>query len=129
MARYWPNASFVTDIRSFSRFLRSIDVAVPAVLGIHVIIDKYATHKHAKVRARLPARTHWHVHFIPAYSSWLNLVERFFALITDRTIRRGSFRCLKELIGKIDHVVSHHNQGCKAFTWTATADSILSKLQ
>jgi putative transposase len=68
------------------------------------------------------------MHFIPTYSSWLNQVERFFALITDRAIRRGSFRSVKELVAKIDHFISHYNQNCKPFTWTATADSILAKL-
>lgn len=115
--------------QEFLAFLRSIDAAVPAELDIHVIVDNYATHKHAKVKAWLAARPRWHVHFIPTYSSWLNLVERFFALITDRAIRRGSFRSVKDLIAKIDHFVSHHNQNCKPFMWTASADSILSKLQ
>lgn len=115
--------------QEFLAFLRSIDAAVPAELDIHVIVDNYATHKHVKVKAWLAARPRWHVHFIPTYSSWLNLVERFFALITDKAIRRGSFRSVKELIGKIDHFVSHYNQNCKPFMWTATADSILSKLQ
>lgn len=115
--------------QEFLAFLRSIDAAVPAELDIHVIVDNYATHKHVKVKAWLAARPRWHVHFIPTYSSWLNLVERFFALITDKAIRRGSFRSVKELIGKIDHFVSHYNQNSKPFIWTATADSILSKLQ
>lgn len=114
--------------QEFLAFLRSIDAAVPAVLDIHVIVDNYSTHKHAKVKTWLAARPRWHVHFIPTYSSWLNLVERFFALITDKAIRRGSFRCVKELVAKIDQFVSHHNQQCKPFVWTATADSILSKL-
>ena len=69
------------------------------------------------------------MHFIPTYSSWLNLVERFFALITDKAIRRGSFRSVRELVHKIDHFVAHHNTNCKPFIWTATADSILAKLQ
>ncbi len=68
------------------------------------------------------------MHFIPTYSSWLNQVERFFALITDKAIRRGSFGSVKQLIKRIDHFVSHYNENCKPFVWTASADSILEKL-
>ena len=115
--------------QEFLGFLRAIDQAVPADLEIHVILDNYATHKHPKVKAWLAARPRWHLHFIPTYSSWLNLVERFFALISDKTIRRGSFRSVRDLVAKIDHFVTHYNQTCKPFVWTATADSILAKLQ
>jgi putative transposase len=115
--------------QEFLAFLRAIDKAVPPQLDIHAIVDNYSTHKHPKVKAWLAAHPRWHLHFIPTYSSWLNLVERFFALITDKAIRRGSFRSVPQLIAKIDHFVSHHNQNCKPFVWTATADSILAKLQ
>jgi putative transposase len=110
-------------------FLRAIDKAVPEHLDIHAIVDNYSTHKHPKVKAWLAARPRWHLHFIPTYSSWLNLVERFFALITDKAIRRGSFRSVKELTAKINHFVTQYNQNCKPFMWTATADSILAKLE
>jgi putative transposase len=115
--------------QEFLGFLRTIDKAVPADLEIHVVLDNYATHKHAKVKAWLAARPRWHLHFIPTYSSWLNLVERFFAHISDKTIRRGSFHSVRDLITKIDHFVTHYNRTCKPFVWTATADSILAKLQ
>ena len=115
--------------QEFLAFLRAIDKAVPARLDIHAIVDNYSTHKHPKVKAWLAARPRWHLHFIPTYSSWLNLVERFFALITDKAIRRGSFRSVSQLIAKIDHFVAHHNQNSNPFVWTATADSILAKLQ
>lgn len=115
--------------QEFLAFLRAIEAAVPAELDIHVIVDNYSTHKHAKVKAWFAARARWHVHFTPTYSSWVNLVERFFALITDKAIRRGSFRSVNELVGKIDHFVTHYNQNCQPFVWTATADSILAKLQ
>jgi putative transposase len=114
--------------QEFLGFLRAIDQAVPPDLDIHIVLDNYATHKHPKVKAWLAARPRWHLHFIPTYSSWLNLVERFFALISDKTIRRGSFHSVRDLIAKIDHFVTHHNQTCKPFVWTATADSILAKL-
>lgn len=115
--------------QEFLAFLRRIEAAVPAGLDVHLIVDNYSTHKHAKVKAWLARRPHWHIHFIPTYSSWLNLVERFFALITAKAIRRGSFRSVKELVGKIDHFVTQHNKHCKPFVWTATADSILAKLE
>ena len=115
--------------QEFMSFLREIDKAVPEHLDIHAIVDNYSTHKHPKVKAWLAARPRWHLHFIPTYSSWLNLVERFFALITEKAIRRGSFRSVKDLTAKIKHFVAHYNQNCKPFMWTATADSILDKLQ
>jgi putative transposase len=80
------------------------------------------------VRAWLATRPRWNMHFIPTYSSWLNQVERFFGLITDKTIRRGSFSSVKDLVAKIDHFVASYNKSCKPFAWTATADSILEKL-
>jgi putative transposase len=115
--------------QEFLSFLREIDNAVPQHLDIHAIVDNYSTHKHPKVKAWLAARPRWHLHFIPTYSSWLNLVERFLALITDKAIRRGSFRSVKDLTAKINHFVTHYNQNCKPFMWTATADSILAKLE
>jgi len=115
--------------QEFLSFLREIDKAVPQALDVHCIVDNYSAHKHPKVKAWLAARPRWHMHFIPTYSSWLNQVERFFALITGNAIRRGSFGSVKQLIKRIDQFVSHYNENCKAFTWTASADSILAKLQ
>ncbi len=95
---------------------------------IHLIVDNYATHKHAKVRNWLAARPRFHLHFTPTYSSWLNQVERWFGLITQQAIRRGSFKSVKELIAKINYFVHHYNRNSKPFAWTATADSIFQKL-
>jgi putative transposase len=114
--------------QEFLAFLRSIDKAVPAELDVHCIVDNYASHKHPKVKAWLADRPRWHMHFVPTYSSWLNQVERFFAIITDKAIRRGSFTSVKELTNKIDSFVNQYNENCKPFTWAATADSILEKL-
>ena len=114
--------------QEFLSFLRDIDKAVPADLDIHCIVDNYATHKHPKIKAWLASRPRWHMHFIPTYSSWLNQVERFFALITDKAILRGSFTSVKQLVQRIDQFVAHHNATCKPFRWTATTDSILEKL-
>jgi len=115
--------------QEFLSFLRHIEDAVPADLDIHMVADNYATHKHAKVKAWIAAHPRWHVHFVPTYSSWLNQVERFFAIITDKAIRRGSFRSVKGLVRKIETFVEHYNTASKPFVWTATADSILAKLQ
>ena len=114
--------------QEFLAFLREIDKAVPAELDVHCICDNYATHSHPKVKAWLATKPRWHLHFIPTYSSWLNQVERFFALITDKAIRRGSFTSVKHLVQRIDHFVALHNANCQPFKWTATADSILAKL-
>lgn len=115
--------------QEFLEFLRRIDKSVPAELDVHCIVDNYSSHKHPKVKAWLVARPRWHLHFIPTYSSWLNQVERFFSIITNKAIRRGSFRSVKDLTSKIDHFVTHYNQNCKPFMWTATADSIIAKLE
>ncbi len=114
--------------QEFLSFLREIDKAVPQDVDVHCIADNYASHKHPKVRAWLAQRPRWHMHFVPTYSSWLNQVERFFAIITDKAIRRGSFKSVKELTKKIDNFVKQYNENSKPFTWTATADSILEKL-
>jgi putative transposase len=128
------NGTVLTDCKprhrhqEFLAFLRNIEANVPAEMDIHLIVDNYSTHKHTKVKAWLARRPHWHIHFTPTYSSWLNMVERFFALITEKAIRRGSFSSVKDLVHKIDHFVSQYNKTCSPFTWTATADSILEKL-
>ena len=114
--------------QEFLSFLREIDTAVPPELDIHCIVDNYATHSHPKIKAWLASRARWHMHFIPTNRYWLNQVERFFALITDKAIRRGSFTSVQQLVQRIDQFVTHHNANCQPFQWTATADSILQKL-
>jgi putative transposase len=114
--------------QEFVSFLRQIDANVPRDLDIHLVLDNYAAHKHEKVRGWLARHPRYHLHFVPTYSSWLNQVERWFALITQRAIRRGSFRSVKELTAKIDQFVSNYNKTAKPFTWVATADSILAKI-
>ena len=115
--------------QEFLSFLREIDSSVPLELDIHMVVDNYATHKHPRVKAWMAARPRWHVHFIPTYSSWLNQVERFFAIITDKAIRRSSFKSVRELVRKIETFVQQYNKASKPFVWTATADSILAKIQ
>jgi transposase len=114
--------------QEFLAFLRGLDQCVPPDLDVHLIVDNYATHKHPKVRTWLAQRPRYHVHYTPTYSSWLNQVERWFGLITQQAIRRGSFRSVKELIEKIENFVRHYNRSHRPFVWTATADSILQKI-
>lgn len=114
--------------QEFLSFLRHIDANVPVALDVHLIIDNYAAHKHPKVRAWLASRPRYHVHYTPTYASWLNQVERWFGLITQQSIRRGSFRSVGELIRNIQKFVENYNKNARPFMWTATADSIFAKM-
>lgn len=114
--------------QEFRAFLRQIEKAVPPGLAIHLVLDNYATHKTASVARWLRARPHWCMHFIPTHSSWLNQVERFFAAITQQSIRRGSFSSVPQLKAAILAYIDHHNVSPKPFRWTATANSILGKV-
>ena len=115
--------------QEFLSFLRHVDRNVPAAFDVHLIVDNYATHKHPKVKAWLAQRPRYHVHYTPTYASWLNQVERWFALITQQAIRRGSFSSVKDLVTKIDLFVENYNAHSRPFVWTATAQSILDKVQ
>lgn len=115
--------------QEFLQFLRHIEASVPAELTVHLIVDNYATHKHPKVRRWLAARPRFHIHYTPTYASWLNQVEIWFNIISQRAIRRGTFRNVRELVTKIDDFVRHYNQRSQPFMWTATADSILQKIE
>jgi transposase len=115
--------------QEFIGFLNHLNHQVPAELAVHLIADNYATHKHPKVKSWLVRHERFHIHYTPTYASWLNQVERWFGLITQRAIRRGSFRSMRELIRKIDSFVTHYNASSRPFIWTVTADSILNKLQ
>ena len=129
------NGQVLTDCHSrhrhqeFLSFLRRIDAAVPPMLAVHVVLDNNAVHKHAAVKGWLARHSRYHLHFVPTYSSWLNQVERWFSLITQRAIRRGSFRSVKELVQKIDQFVTTYNAQAKPFAWVATAESILVKIE
>ena len=111
------------------KFLKLIDEQTPAELDLHLIVDNYATHKHPRVQAWLKRHRRFHVHFIPTGSSWLNLIERWFREITDKRIRRGSFRSVEQLIQAISDYIQQHNQSPKPFVWTAKADEILAKVR
>ena len=101
---------------------------MPARLDVHLIVDNHATHKHPKVKEWLAKRPRYHMHFTPTYSSCLNQVERWYGLITQQAIRRGSFESVRQLVQKIQHYVEH-NVHKRPFVWTATAESILAKIE
>jgi putative transposase len=115
--------------QEYLSFLKHVDENVPRTLDIHLVIDNYATHKHATVKRWLAIHDRWHVHYTPTYSSWLNQVEIWFNLITQRAIRRGTFKSVKELVRKIGDYIQYYNRHPKPFAWTATADSILEKIK
>ena len=115
--------------QEFLAFLRHIDANIPEALDIHLIVDNYATHKHPKVRAWLARRPRYHMHYTPTYASWINQVERWFGLITQQAIRRGSFASVKELTRKINAFVDQYNAQARPFVWVATAESILAKIK
>ncbi len=112
----------------FRKFLDVIEVQVPADLDVHLILDNYGTHKTAIIRNWLAKRPRFHVHFTPTYGSWLNLVERWFAELTNKRIRRGAFRSVKELESAIREFIEVHNEDPKPFVWTRTADQILDSI-
>ena len=113
----------------FRRFLDEIEANVPADLDVHLIWDNYATHKTKAIRDWLAKRPRWHVHLTPTASSWLNQVERFFALLTERQIRRGVHRSVEELEAAINAFLDHHNANPKAFRWIKSADDILAAVE
>ena len=117
--------------QEFVKFLDKIDATVVKEPGltIHLVMDNYGTHKTPRVKRWLQRHPEYHLHFIPTSSSWLNQVERFFAEITEKRIRRGAFRSVAELERAIMDYLEHHNQDPKPFVWTATAELILSKVQ
>jgi putative transposase len=114
--------------QEFLSFLRHLEAQVPSQLDLHLIVDNYGTHKHAKVKTWLARRARFHLHYIPTYSSWLNQVERWFGLITQRAIRRGSFTSVTDLRRQIERFVADWNHHPQPFVWTATAASIFAKL-
>jgi len=115
--------------QEFLDFLRQIDQQTPPELELHLIADNYVTHKHNKVKIWLARHPRFHLHFTPTYSSWLNQVERWFALITERAIRRNSFSSVRQLRQQIDLFVQRYNADATPFRWIATADSILKKIE
>jgi transposase len=114
--------------KKFISFLKEIDTAVDKVLDLHLIVDNYSTHKTKQVQNWLKRHKCFKLHFIPTSSSWLNLVERFFALIIEDAIRRGVFKSVAEPEAAIAAYLTNHNATSKPFVWTKSADVILSKV-
>jgi len=112
----------------FRRFLDTIEDNVPPELDVHLIMDNYATHKTPPIQRWFVKRPRFHVHFTPTAASWLNLVERWFAALTEKRIRRGSFRSTRELETAIRTFLDHHKTQPKPFVWTKSADAILDSL-
>jgi transposase len=114
--------------QEFRQFLDVIEVQVPAGLEVHIMVDNYGTHKTAIIRKWFAKRPRFHVHCTPTYGSWINLVERWFAELTNQRIRRGVFRSVKDLEGAIREYIDVHNEDPKPFVWTKTADQILASI-
>jgi transposase len=115
--------------QDFVAFLREIDEQVEPDLEIHVVLDNLSTHKAPPVHRFMLRHPRFHLHFTPTYASWLNLVERFFGLLTEQALRRGSFTSIPRLRAAILEYVANHNERNKPFRWTKTADEILEKLR
>ncbi|PJB72319.1 MAG: IS630 family transposase, partial [Alphaproteobacteria bacterium CG_4_9_14_3_um_filter_47_13] len=114
--------------QEFIRFLQIINVKTPPELDLHLIVDNYGTHKHIRVQRWLKRHPRFHLHFIPTSSSWVNMVERWFREITDKRIRRGSFKSVPDLIKAIMQYIETNNQNPHIFTWTATVERIMTKI-
>jgi transposase len=114
--------------QEFLRFLKLIDAAVPKDLDLHLVLDNYATHKTPQVKAWLIKHPRFHLHFTPTSGSWLNLVERWFAELTNRKLRRSAHRSVTELEADIRRWINTWNADPKPFIWTKTADQILETL-
>jgi transposase len=112
----------------FRKFLDTIEANVPAKLDVHLILDNYGTHKTARIRNWLAKRPRFHLHFTPTSASWLNLVERWFAALTEKQLRRGVHRSTKELQAAIAAFINNHNKNPKPFVWHKTADQILDSV-
>lgn len=115
--------------QDFVGFLRAIDTSVEPRLEVHVVLDNLATHRAPVVHRWLLRHPRVQLHFTPTYASWLNLVERFFGLLTERALKRGSHTSVPQLREAILAYVAAHNEHCKPFRWTKTADDILDKMR
>lgn len=115
--------------QEFLRFLDTIDAATPTNLSVHLILDNYGTHKHPDVKKWFAQHARYQVHFTPTSASWLNQVERWFAEITRKRIRRGTFRSVRELEKVIRDYIRAHNKAPQPFVWVASANKIIAKVR
>lgn len=114
--------------QEFLKFLRLVDRQVPSAFTVHVVLDNYGTHKHPRVRGWLARHPRYHLHFTPTGASWLNQVERWFATLTHKQIRRGSFTSVRDLILKIQRYLDLYNHHPRPFAWTKSADEIFETI-
>lgn len=115
--------------QEFLEFMKEVNRKVPKRREIHIILDNYGTHKHPMVKAWFAKHPRYHLHFVPTSSSWLNLVERWFAEITRKQIRRGTFRSVPQLVRTIVRYLREHNKTAQPFVWTASAATIMRKIR
>jgi transposase len=115
--------------REFRKFLDEVERNVPANLDIHVVMDNASSHKTKLIRSWFAKRRSWHVHFTPTSSSWINQVERFFALLSEQQIKRGVHRTTAELEAAINTYIKTRNADPKPFRWTKSADDILASIE
>ena len=113
--------------QEFIKFLRCLDKEFSRDQDLHLILDNYGTHKHSKVKVWLEKHPRFHLHFIPTSSSWLNLIERWFGLLTDKQLRRGAFTGVDVLVQAIDEFIEVTNDDPKPFVWTAKVEDLLKK--
>ena len=114
--------------KEFLKFLKKVDCQTDKTLDLHIIVDNYSTHKHEKVKNWLKRNKRVSLHFIPTSSSWLNLVERFFGVLTNKQLKRGVFTSVDELERKITDYIDQNNKNPKPFVWTKSAEEILEKV-
>jgi transposase len=115
--------------QEFLKFLQRLDTEFPGKVELHLILDNYGTHGHARVRNWLAKHPRFVLHFIPTSASWLNLVERWFAELTQKAVRRGVFHSVEELQQAIDQFMSAWNENPTPFVWTASVEKILAKFE
>ncbi len=115
--------------KEFLKFLRTIEANVPTDIDVHLVMDNYATHKTATIRKWFARHPRWHIHFTPTSASWLNQAERFFALLTEKQLRRGVHRSTRELEEAILSYIDTVNSNPKPFRWTKSADDILASIK
>jgi transposase len=115
--------------QEFRKFLDEVERSVPDDLDVHVVMDNASSHKTKTIRNWFARRPHWHRHFTPTSSSWINQVERFFALIAEKQIKRGAHKSVKQLIAAIEAFISQHNKNPKPLRWTKSADDILASIE
>lgn len=113
----------------FVKFVRVIDESVPAILDVHLILNNYSTHKTPLVQRWLSRHPRFHVHFTPTYSSWINLIESWFAVLTNRRFRPSSFRSTRPLDRDVKRYIETNSDSPTPFVWSKTADEILDSIK